>query len=108
MTENATPGLQGPAAPAPLAQTSANPGEDLFAPRGGTPLWLDIGVVVLVIAVALVYLYRKLWKKRGACAECAGNGCSSCAATGLDLNGMMDPGPRPVRDPVKDARVWRG
>jgi hypothetical protein len=37
----------------------------------------DMGVVLAVIAVAVVYLYRRLWRKRGACAEC-GNKDGHC------------------------------
>jgi hypothetical protein len=32
--------------------------------------WSDVGMVVLVVLVALVFLYRRLWQKRGACSEC--------------------------------------
>ena len=42
-------------------------------------LW-DLLLVALVMLVALIYLYRKLWTKRGACSDCTsgGGGCSSC------------------------------
>jgi hypothetical protein len=39
--------------------------------------WVDWAVVAAVLAVALWYLYRKLWAKRGGCAGC-GKG-SECA-----------------------------
>jgi uncharacterized membrane protein len=39
---------------------------------------LDLGVVAAVVLVAAWYLYRRLWRRRGACGGCAeGNG--SCA-----------------------------
>nr|WP_321524252.1 hypothetical protein [uncultured Cohaesibacter sp.] len=42
-------------------------------------LW-DVLLVAFVMLVALIYLYRKLWSKRGACSDCTsgGGGCSSC------------------------------
>jgi hypothetical protein len=39
--------------------------------------WADWAVVAAVLAVALWYLYRKLWAKRGGCGGC-GKG-SACA-----------------------------
>jgi hypothetical protein len=39
--------------------------------------WTDAGIVVAVIVVAVIYLYRKLWHKRGACPEC-GNEDGHC------------------------------
>lgn len=40
--------------------------------------WVDWAVVAAVLAVALWYLYRKLWAKRGDCGGCA-KGKSGCA-----------------------------
>ncbi len=40
--------------------------------------WLDWAVVSVVVAVALWYLYRKLWARRGDCAGCA-KGKAGCA-----------------------------
>lgn len=51
---------------------------DLVGSSSGT-LW-DVLLVGIVMLVALIYLYRKLWTKRGACSDCTsgGGGCSSC------------------------------
>ena len=38
---------------------------------------VDLGIVLVVIAVAFIYLYDKLWRKRGACPEC-GNKNGNC------------------------------
>ncbi|WP_321342208.1 hypothetical protein [uncultured Cohaesibacter sp.] len=50
----------------------------LVGSSSGT-LW-DVLLVGFVMLVALIYLYRKLWTKRGACSDCTsgGGGCSSC------------------------------
>ena len=40
--------------------------------------WVDWAVVAAVLAVALWYLYRKLWAQRGDCSGCA-KGKSGCA-----------------------------
>lgn len=40
--------------------------------------WVDWTVVAAVLAVALWYLYRKLWAQRGDCSGCA-KGKSGCA-----------------------------
>ena len=32
---------------------------------------LDVGVVLVVVAVAVYYLYRKLWRNKGACSSCS-------------------------------------
>ena len=40
--------------------------------------WVDWAVVAAVLAVALWYLYRKLWAQRGDCSSCA-KGKSDCA-----------------------------
>jgi hypothetical protein len=44
----------------------------------GATGWVDWAVVAAVVAVALWYLYRKLWAKRGECGGCA-KGKSGCA-----------------------------
>jgi ABC-type nickel/cobalt efflux system permease component RcnA len=43
-----------------------------------TTNWVDWVVVAAVVAVALWYLYRKLWARRGDCSGCA-KGKSGCA-----------------------------
>jgi len=40
--------------------------------------WLDIGVTALVIAVAVYYLYRKLWRNQGRCSDCGSKGQGAC------------------------------
>jgi hypothetical protein len=42
--------------------------------------WLDLGVTAAVIVVAGYYLYRKLWRNQGRCAECGSKGQGGCAA----------------------------
>ncbi|OAN11266.1 hypothetical protein A3K86_20130 [Photobacterium jeanii] len=41
--------------------------------------WQDFAAVGVVIAIALAYLYRKLWKKKGQCGSCDScpSGCPS-------------------------------
>lgn len=39
---------------------------------------VDVGLVAAVVAVALWYLYRQLWTRRGQCGGCA-KGAGSCA-----------------------------
>lgn len=40
-----------------------------------TPLgWIDIAVTTAIVAAAVYYLYRKLWRRRGQCAGCASQG----------------------------------
>lgn len=49
--------------------------------------WTDAGIVLAIVVAALGYLYHKLWRKRGACAEC-GSKEGSCATPGYaDCNG---------------------
>ena len=38
---------------------------------------VDVGVVLAVVALAVYYLYRKLWRNRGACSSCS-NKKGSC------------------------------
>lgn len=40
--------------------------------------WMDAGIVLAVVAVALIYLYNRLWHKRGTCSGCGSKG-SQCA-----------------------------
>ncbi len=42
---------------------------------GGANHWYDLALVGGVIIVAIYYLYRKLWKKKGECGS-----CDSCAS----------------------------
>lgn len=45
-----------------------------------TPLgWIDITVTAAIVAAALYYLYRKLWRKRGQCGGCSSQGKAGCA-----------------------------
>ncbi|WP_147431064.1 hypothetical protein [Thiocapsa rosea] len=37
--------------------------------------WLDLAVVAAVVAVALVYLYGKLWRRGGRCDGCGKGAC---------------------------------
>jgi len=47
--------------------------------------WLDLGVTALVIAVAVYYLYRKLWRNQGRCSDCGSKGQGACpTGTGSD------------------------
>ncbi len=57
-----------------LESPSANPAINAEAGAG----WLDWAVVAAVVAVALWYLYRKLWANRGECGGCA-KGKGGCA-----------------------------
>lgn len=44
-----------------------------------TPLgWVDITVTAAIIAAAVYYLYRKLWRKRGQCSGCTSKGQAGC------------------------------
>lgn len=51
----------------------------------GGGIW-DFLVVGVVILVAIFYLYRKLWLRRGACSGCASSkaGCAATCSTSLD------------------------
>jgi hypothetical protein len=39
---------------------------------------MDLGVLVVVIGLAVWYLYRKLWSRRGGCAGCGKGSGVSC------------------------------
>ena len=58
----------------------------LLASSNGT-LW-DTLLVALIMLAALVYLYRKLWTKRGACSDCTsgGGGCPSCQISKIEFD----------------------
>lgn len=50
-----------------------------------TPLgWVDITVTAAIVAAAVYYLYRKLWRKRGQCSGCASKGQAGCPVEKLD------------------------
>ncbi|QVL48204.1 MAG: hypothetical protein KFB96_21665 [Thiocapsa sp.] len=65
--------------PAPLPFTASElaldpaPAIDISAeqPAG----WVDLAVVAAVVGVALVYLYRKLWRRGGRCDGCGQGAC---------------------------------
>ncbi|WP_114007762.1 hypothetical protein [Cohaesibacter intestini] len=59
-------------------------------------LW-DLLPVALIVAVALFYLYRKLWAKRGACSDCTSGGptCSACVPGEIEFD-TKTPLKRPV------------
>jgi hypothetical protein len=40
--------------------------------------WVDLAVVAAVVGVALVYLYVKLWRRRGRCGGCGNGASGSC------------------------------
>ena len=63
-----------------LAHASESSAAALVEPAGGH-VW-DLFLVGLVIAVALTYLYRKLWTKRGACSDCSSGGPSCSTGCG--------------------------
>ncbi len=51
-----------------------------------TPLgWTDIAIVLAIVAAAVYYLYRKLWRKRGQC-----SGCASKDQAGCPINRLSD------------------
>lgn len=44
-----------------------------------TPLgWGDIAITAAIVAAAVYYIYRKLWKTRGQCEGCASQGQAGC------------------------------
>ena len=50
-----------------------------------TPLgWVDVSVASAIVAAAVYYLYRKLWRRRGQCAGCTSQGKTGCAANKVD------------------------
>ena len=59
-------------------------------------LW-DLLPVALIVALALFYLYRKLWAKRGACSDCTSGGptCSACVPGELKFDTTT-----PLKTPV--------
>jgi hypothetical protein len=42
--------------------------------------WVDTAGIIVVVALAGYYLYRKFWRGRGACTECGQN--KSCPLPG--------------------------
>jgi len=50
--------------------------------------WWDLLPVALIVMVALFYLYRKLWAKRGACSDCTSGGptCSACVPGEIEFD----------------------
>jgi hypothetical protein len=57
--------------------------------------WADTAVTVAIVAAAGYYLYRKLWRRRGACGECGdGKGCCATGTPG---------GPPEQRVPVPEV-----
>jgi len=55
--------------------------------RTEPPLTLiDAGIVALVLVLALGYLYRQLWRKRGACGGCAKGAGGGCAVQPPQIN----------------------
>ncbi|WP_010322432.1 hypothetical protein [Marinobacterium stanieri] len=44
---------------------------------------VDVGVLLVVVAVAVYYLYRKLWRNKGTCSSCS-NKKGSCGAQASD------------------------
>ncbi|MBK5939924.1 hypothetical protein [Halochromatium roseum] len=67
----------------PLVQTSS-------------PLTLvDAGIIALILGVALWYLYRQFWRKRGACGGCAKGAGGGCAVARTVANASASaPSPR--------------
>jgi len=61
-----------------------------------TPLgWGDIAVTAAIVAAAVYYIYRKLWKKRGQCEGCASQGkagCSTVSCPSTSANGKSRAG----------------
>lgn len=46
-----------------------------------TPLgWVDIAVTAAIVAAALHFLYRTLWRRRGQCSGCTSQGRAGCPA----------------------------
>jgi hypothetical protein len=42
---------------------------------------IDAGVIALILGLALWYLYRQFWRKRGACSGCAKGQEGACAVS---------------------------
>lgn len=67
------------ASPDSLVAQTESPREDDSLVQTSPPLTLvDAGIMALILGVALWYLYRQFWRKRGACGGCAkgaGGGC---------------------------------
>lgn len=74
--------------------------------RTEPPLTLiDAGVLALILALALWFLYRQLWRKRGACGGCAkgaGGGCA-VARSNARTSAPVQP-PQISRVPVESLR----
>ncbi|WPL17058.1 Virus attachment protein p12 family protein [Thiorhodovibrio winogradskyi] len=57
-----------------VAQTVA---PKITAGRGASSGWFDLAITGVVIALALFYLYRKLWRQGGRCDGCGqAGGCA--------------------------------
>jgi hypothetical protein len=42
---------------------------------------VDAGIIALILGLALWYLYRQFWRKRGACSGCAKGQEGACAVS---------------------------
>lgn len=42
---------------------------------------VDVGIIAPILVLALWYLYRQLWRKRGSCGGCAKGQEGSCAVS---------------------------
>ena len=57
-----------------IATTEA-PAGGIIQERHEAQSLADYAVLGLVVAVALTYLYFKVWRRRGACGSCGTKGC---------------------------------
>ncbi len=62
-----------------VAQTESAREDDSLVQTSPPLTLVDAGIIALIFAVALWYLYRQLWRKRGACGGCAKGAGGGCA-----------------------------
>ncbi len=68
------------ASPDSLVAQAESAREDDSLVQTSPPLTLvDAGIMALIFGVALWYLYRQFWRKRGACGGCAKGAGGGCA-----------------------------
>ena len=63
--------------------TQAEPGRDAETLVHASPAvtLVDAGIIALILGLALWYLYRQFWRRRGECGGCAKGGEGGCAVS---------------------------
>jgi hypothetical protein len=65
-------------------ETISKPSDSFVVSAEADVAWTDTGIALLIVVLALVYLYHKLWRKRGACSHCGSKNGSCCAKPNPD------------------------